>query len=148
MHGQRHVVDAAVGLELVQQDVIVLGEILEVMTHQAPLLARRLQRAADIGRRELDAPGAGDLLHLLAASPHIAHRLELRMDELQADIGAPQRDAGLQHARQQLLHESRRPLHEPALVRQPLDDRRQAVARGDAGVQEPTTAATSSVEVR
>ena len=70
------------------------------------------------------------------------------MHELQADIGPPQRDAGLQHARQQLLHESRRPLHEPALVCQPLDDRRQAVASGDAGVQEPTTAATSSVEVR
>ena len=70
------------------------------------------------------------------------------MDELQADIGAPQRDAGLQHARHQLLDEGRRPRHEAALVHQPFGDRRQAVARGDAGVQEPTTAATSSVEVR
>jgi hypothetical protein len=70
------------------------------------------------------------------------------MDELQADIDAPHRDAGLQHAHQELLHESRRPLHEAALVRQPLADRRKAVTGGDAGVQEPTTAATSSVEVR
>ena len=70
------------------------------------------------------------------------------MDELQADIGAPQRDAGLQHARQELLHEGRRPRDEPALARQPFGDRCQAIARGEPGVQEPTTAATSSVEVR
>jgi hypothetical protein len=70
------------------------------------------------------------------------------MDELQADIGAPQRNAGLQHARQELLHEDRRPRDEAAVMGQPFADRGQPIARGEPGVQEPTTAATSSVEVR
>ena len=70
------------------------------------------------------------------------------MNELQADIGAPQRNTRLQDADEQLLDEGRRTRHETAFVRQPFADRRQAVACGDTRVQEPTTAATSSVEVR
>ena len=131
-----------------QHDVVVLGELGQAVTHRPALLARFLHRAADIGRRELDAVSAGDLLHLLAAPPHIADRLQLRMDELQADIGAPHRNAGLQDTVHHLLDESRRRGHEAALARQPVGDRCQAVAGGDPGVQEPTTAATSSDEVR
>ncbi len=70
------------------------------------------------------------------------------MDELQADIDAPERNAGLQRAIHQLLDERCRRRHETTLVHQPFDDRRQAIARGEARVQEPTTAATSSDEVR
>ena len=70
------------------------------------------------------------------------------MDELQADIDAPQRNAGLEHLIHQAFDEDRRRGHEAALMHQPLGDRRQAIAGGDPRVQEPTTAATSSDEVR
>src|SRR4029077_18663406 len=122
--------------------------VLQAVAHRPALLARLLHRAADIGRGELDAVGAGDRLHLLAAPPHEAHRLELRMDELQADIDAPYRNAGLQHLVHQAFDEGRWRGHEATLMHQPFGDRRQAITRGEAGVQAPTTAATSSDEVR
>ena len=55
---------------------------------------------------------------------------------------------GLQYLVHQALDESRRRGHEAALMHQPLGDGRQAIAGGNPRVQEPTTAATSSDEVR
>ena len=70
------------------------------------------------------------------------------MDELQADIDAPQRNARLDHPIHHAFDERLRRRHEAALVHQPFGERRQAIARGEPGVQEPTTIATSSDEVR
>jgi hypothetical protein len=88
-HRRSKIIGAAVGLHIAQGHVMILAHILHAVAHRAALLAHLLQGAPDIGRGELDSVGTGDLLHLLAASPHEAHRLHLRMNELQADIDAP-----------------------------------------------------------
>ena len=107
-HGRGEVVGAAVGLELLQQGVILVGDLVQPVTHWATLLADFLDRTPNIGRRKLDAVGTGDRLDVMAATPRIAHRRELRMDELQAGIETPNRQARLNHLLHQLLDEGRR----------------------------------------
>ena len=150
-HRQGKIVGAAVGLHIAQRHMIALADVLHAVAHRAAVLAGLLHRAADIGRGELDAVGAGQHLHLLAAPPHATHRRQLRMDELQADIDAPQRNARLDHADSSArsMNACRR-RHEAALVHQPFE--RPAARRSpaaEAGVQEPTHhRRTSSDEVR
>ena len=127
VHRQREVIGAAPVLHLMQHFVMPVGEAFEPVANGRTAFPHLLQGAADIGRGELHAIGAGDRLNLLAAPPQEPHRLELRMDELQADIGAPDRDAGFEHAVHQLLEEGIRPPHEPAFPQQPLLHRQQAI---------------------
>ena len=82
--------------ESILEDIPGLGP-----SRRAALLAHRLHRATDVGRRELDAVGARHLLHRLAAPPHEADGLELRMDELEGDIDTP----GGQACRHHAIHE-------------------------------------------
>src|SRR5437899_990069 len=112
---------------------MVLSKVSQSVAHGPALLAHLLHRTADIGGRELDAVVAGDRLHFLAAPPLVAHGLELRMDELKAEIHTPERNAGLQHAVHQLLDERRWCRHETALVHQPFGNWRQAIARCEPG---------------
>ena len=64
--------------------------------------------AKSILERQMQTPFFPVGLDVMAATPRIAHRRELRMDELQAGIETPNRQARLNHLLHQLLDEGRR----------------------------------------
>ena len=135
LHRRGVIVRAAHGREFVQHFVVLGRQPIEVIAHRLARLGQLLDRAADIGRRVLDAVRTAGLLRPLAALPLDAHGAPLRMDGLQADREARQGCTCRHQPLGQRVDEFGRVGDQTALANQPIDHRLEVpVVRGVRGL--------------